>query len=165
MREQVRNSLSNYAERLEVRPFELTRSGWERELPACRAIVSSLAIHHLDGAQKRDLYARLLDRLDPGGALLIFDLAAPPSRLGWQYAAREWDRTVERQSQELAGSAALFDEFRRTEWNFYAYPDDPIDKPSSVAEHLRWLAEAGYTGADVFRMRAGHVLYGGYRPA
>jgi len=164
MRRHVETSLSAFADRLSVLPFELAEAGWERALSPARAIVSSLAIHHLDGGEKRDLYARLFDVLEPGGALLIFDLAAPASQHAWRHAAREWDHIVARQSRELIGSDQLFDEFRETQWNYYEHPDDPIDQPSAVTDHLRWLAEAGFSGVDVFRMHAGHVLYGGYRP-
>jgi hypothetical protein len=46
--------------------------------------------------------------------------------------------------------------------NLYDYPD-PRDIPSTVPEHLQWLAEAGFGGVNVFWERAGHAIYGGYK--
>ncbi len=51
----------------------------------------------------------------------------------------------------------------RERWNIYDYPD-PVDKPSTLLEQLRWMEGAGFEGVDVFWARAGHALLGGYRP-
>ena len=50
----------------------------------------------------------------------------------------------------------------RERWNIYYHPD-PVDKPSTLPEQLRWMEEAGFEGVDVFWARAGHALLGGYR--
>jgi tRNA (cmo5U34)-methyltransferase len=38
-----------------------------------------------------------------------------------------------------------------------------MDMPSTVSEHIEWLTEAGFAGVDVFWLRAGHAVYGGYK--
>ena len=58
------------------------------------------------------------------------------------------------------GDLAAFDMFQHDQWNFYRYPD-PMDKPSGVTEHLRWLEEAGFIDVDVYWLKAGHAIYGG----
>src|SRR6266540_1152551 len=40
-------------------------------------VVSSLAVHHLDGAGKRDLFRRVFDVLGPGGAFVLGDVFVP----------------------------------------------------------------------------------------
>jgi tRNA (cmo5U34)-methyltransferase len=40
-------------------------------------IVSALAVHHLDGAQKRALFASVRDRLAPGGRFALADVVVP----------------------------------------------------------------------------------------
>jgi tRNA (cmo5U34)-methyltransferase len=40
-------------------------------------IVSALAVHHLDGAGKADLFARVADRLRPGGRFVLGDVVGP----------------------------------------------------------------------------------------
>jgi len=40
-------------------------------------VVSALAVHHLDGASKRDLFARVADVLRPGGRFVLGDVVVP----------------------------------------------------------------------------------------
>ena len=60
------------------------------------------------------------------------------------------------------GFKDAYRQFVDQRWNWYEYPD-PMDMPSTVPEHLEWLAQAGFAGVDVFWERAGHAVYGGYR--
>ncbi len=70
-------------------------------------VASALCVHHLDGAEKADLFRRIRRVLGPGGRFVLADLV-------------------------VAEDPAL----ART-------PFTPgFDKPSSVAEQLRWLADA-----------------------
>lgn len=71
-------------------------------------VVSALAVHHLDGRQKRALFARVAAALRPGGRFVLADVVVPD------------DPAVVRTPQTPG-----------------------YDRPSSVAEQLRWLAEAG----------------------
>jgi tRNA (cmo5U34)-methyltransferase len=155
--------LRPYGGRVELRPFRLEDSSWLADLSeAPRCFVSSLVLHHLDADGKRALYRALYERLAPGGALLVADLVAPRSEWQRRYLARQWDAAVERQSLAFTGKPDAYRQFVAEHWNWYEYPD-PVDMPSTVPEHLAWLAEAGFAGADVFWARAGHVVYGGYK--
>jgi tRNA (cmo5U34)-methyltransferase len=40
-------------------------------------VVSVLAVHHLDGAGKADLFARVADQLRPGGRFVLGDVVVP----------------------------------------------------------------------------------------
>jgi tRNA (cmo5U34)-methyltransferase len=40
-------------------------------------VVSALTVHHLDGAGKADLFARVADRLRPGGRFVLGDVVVP----------------------------------------------------------------------------------------
>jgi tRNA (cmo5U34)-methyltransferase len=40
-------------------------------------VVSALAVHHLDGAAKADLFSRVADRLRPGGRFVLGDVVVP----------------------------------------------------------------------------------------
>jgi tRNA (cmo5U34)-methyltransferase len=155
--------LRRFAGRLELRQFRLENRSWLAEIGHdVRCFVSSLVIHHLDAAGKRALYHDLHELLEDGGAVLIADLVAPRSERERRYMARWWDAEVKRQSLAFAGSLDAYRQFVDQRWNWYAYPD-PMDMPSTVPEHLEWLAEAGFAGADVFWVRAGHAVYGGYK--
>jgi tRNA (cmo5U34)-methyltransferase len=41
-------------------------------------VVSALAVHHLDGAGKRDLFSRVARVLQPGGLFVLGDVVVPP---------------------------------------------------------------------------------------
>jgi tRNA (cmo5U34)-methyltransferase len=74
----------------------------EDELPAgpFDLVVSALAVHHLDGSGKRDLFSRVADVLQPGGHFVLGDVVVPPAgQEGPIYIDWEMDRpdTVEDQ--------------------------------------------------------------------
>jgi L-threonylcarbamoyladenylate synthase len=77
-------------------------------------VVSALATHHLDGAEKADLFARVLDALAAGGRFVLGDVIVP--------------------DDPTNASIPLTPGF---------------DKPSTVAEQVRWLADAGFASVEV----------------
>jgi tRNA (cmo5U34)-methyltransferase len=156
-------TLAPFAGRFELRQFRLEDPAWPDSLPAdARYIVSSLVLHHLDGPGKRELFGALHRRLAPGGALVIADVIAPTSESGRRHVSRAWEEVVRRQSLEYTGDLRTYELFVNDRWNIYEYPD-PVDKPSSLPEQLRWLEQAGFSGVDVFWARAGHAVFGGYK--
>lgn len=160
--------LAPHGDRVELRRFALEDPSWLDDLPSgLRCVVSSLVIHHLEDAGKAALFRRIYDRLAPGGALLIADLVAPTSEWGRRHMAKAWNEVVEEQSLEYAGGRQAYEQFIADRWNIYEYPVDPDegDRPAPLVEQLTWLSEAGFTGIDVWWARAGHALFGGYRPA
>ncbi len=162
MLNKARTVLQPFGERFTLQAFDLAATHWRSFLWPVRAIVSSLAIHHLDGDQKHELYHDLSRLLNPGGVLIIADLIQPAHTLGVQMAAQAWDAAVRQTATERDGNSVAFDTFRRDQWNFFHYPD-AMDKPSSVYEHLRWLEEAGFSVVDVYWLKAGHAIYGGWK--
>jgi tRNA (cmo5U34)-methyltransferase len=142
--------------------FELASDDWLPAINDFDVVVSSLCVHHLDGDGKSRLFGAVIERLAPGGALLIADLVAPTSSPAERLFADTWDDTARRQSIEETGSHDLFDMFLETQWNIYRYPD-PMDKPSPLFDQLKWLEAAGFTGVDCFWMSAAHAIYGGYK--
>ena len=155
--------LAPYGERVELRPFRLEDISWTEELPPVRVFLSSLVLHHLDGPAKRGLFARLFARLEPGGALLFADLMEPRTERARRFSAAAWGEEVRRRSLEIHGDARVHEFFERERWNIYDYPD-PMDRPSTLPEQLRWMEETGFEGVDAFWARAGHALLGGYKP-
>ena len=157
--------LGHYGERAELRRFRLEEPSWVEELPkeGVRVFLSSLVFHHLGASGKQDLFVRLFDRLEPGGALLFADVMEPRTERASRHFAWAWEEEVRRRSVEIHGDERAHEFFARERWNIYEYPD-PADKPSTLPEQLGWLEEAGFEGVDVFWARAGHALLGGYRP-
>ena len=165
MRDSTRRRAGDQATRLETRGFDLAASSWRRFDRPLHAVVSSLAVHHLDGNGKRQLYADMTQALAPGGALVIADLIAPAEALAKDYAARTWDQEVVRRAAERAAGAEAFTRFRELRWNLFADPDpDPMDQPSNLLDQLVWMREAGLVAVDTYWMKAGHAIFGGKKP-
>ena len=160
MLEKARAVLQPWGQRFTLHTFDLAATEWRSFPWPVQAIVSSLAIHHLDGDQKRALYRDLYRSLAPTGVLIIADLIQPAHSAGVQVAAQAWDEAVRQTALARDGNLAAFDVFQHDHWNIYHYPD-PMDKPSGVYEQLRWLEEAGFSDVDVYWLKAGHAIYGG----
>jgi tRNA (cmo5U34)-methyltransferase len=143
---------------------EIADPGW-RTGERYGGVMTSLAVHHLDGPAKQALYADLLAMLVPGGAFVMADLVEPTGPAARRLAGDQWDRAVHQASHHLYGSDEAVTEFRQG-WNYYRLPGpDPVDMPSSAAEHLDWLRAAGFTEVDVAWMYAGHAIFTARRPA
>lgn len=155
--------LAEFGERAELGAFRLEDPEWVSRIEGpVRCFVSSLVIHHLDGAGKRELFRRIFEKLEPGGALLLADVVEEKSEPGRRRMARAWNKEVERRSLDLTGDDRAYRFFVDEGWNMYEHPD-PMDKPSGASEQLRWLEEAGYLGVDVPWARAGHAVFCGYK--
>jgi tRNA (cmo5U34)-methyltransferase len=162
MLERARAALDSYGSRFQGRLFDLADHAWRVFETPVHAIVSSLAIHHLDAGEKQQLFRDLYRMLTPGGLIVIADVIAAADARGAALAADAWDEAVRTRALELDGSTAAFDAFTRLRWNMFRglEPDD-IDKPSRLFEQLQWLEQAGFAAVDVYLMQAGHAIFGG----
>jgi tRNA (cmo5U34)-methyltransferase len=114
--------------------------------PWC-AVVSSLAIHHLDDAGKRSLLQRVHDALAPGGVFVNAEQVAGPSAR-FDAAYRAWHR--ERATR--AGSS-------REEWAG-AQERMAFDRCADVESQLEWLRDAGFDADCLFKEYRFAVLVG-----
>jgi tRNA (cmo5U34)-methyltransferase len=124
------------------------------ELPEGRfdAVVSALAIHHLEHEDNRDLLRRIVRVLRPGGAYVNAEHVAGPSP--WLEATyrRLWrDACLAAGAGEREISAA--EERMET------------DRSSDVATQLGWMREAGLVDCDCFFKQLHFAVLGGWRPA
>jgi tRNA (cmo5U34)-methyltransferase len=145
--------------------FEIAETGWRRFDWPLHAVVSSLAIHHLDGPGKAQLSKDIAAALAPGGVFVICDLVeaqTPEAQALW---VRHWDEGVRERSLTLDGNEKMLDFFREDGWNYYMDPDaDPVDMPSPLLDQLIWLKEAGLETVDVHWLKAGHAIFSGRKP-
>ncbi|HEU5252107.1 MAG TPA: class I SAM-dependent methyltransferase [Solirubrobacterales bacterium] len=84
------------------------------------AIVSGLAIHHLEDERKRELFAEAHDLLAPGGVFANLDLVE-------------------------AATPELHERFRR---EIGRPEDDPADRLAPLCDQLDWLRAAGFADAE-----------------
>ena len=89
------NMLADAAERLTDLPVRFLRQRLEDPLPAgpFDTVFSALAVHHLDGSAKADLFVRVAAVLNPGGRFVLGDLVVPEDPADVvTHIDGEWDR-------------------------------------------------------------------------
>jgi tRNA (cmo5U34)-methyltransferase len=122
--------------------IELVRHDLAEPLPAIGrfdAVVSSMAIHHLEHERKRSLYGEIFDVLEPGGVFANFEhVASPTHRL------------------HLAFYAAIGEPLEH---------EDPSDRLLDVESQLAWLREAGFDDVDCYWKWLEMALLVGVKPA
>lgn len=162
MIETAKTTLQSYGERFHPQIFDLASSAW-REFPySILAVVSSLAIHHLDASEKQQLFKDVYRMLSPDGVFVIADVIQPISPTGISIAAKMWDDAVRHRSLELDRNLNAYQRFLDMEWNsFTLTTPDPIDKMSPLFDQLKWLEQANFADVDVFWCKAGHAIFGG----
>jgi cyclopropane fatty-acyl-phospholipid synthase-like methyltransferase len=102
------------------------------------AVVSSMAIHHLENERKRELFSEVFGLLEPGGVFANFEHVASPS---------------ERLHREFF--AAIGEPLEN---------EDPSDRTLDVETQLVWLREAGFEDVDCYWKWLEMALLIGVRP-
>ena len=119
MLERARQRLSGLVDRVELRSSVIASPEIDG---AYDAIVSILAVHHLHADEKRHLFSRIWEHIEPGGIFVIADYFRPAM-----------DRLSEL-------------------YHLPSEPDPhevEHDHPDTTAEHLAWLTAAGFAAVDV----------------
>ena len=109
-------------------------------------VVSGLAIHHLDGAGKQQLFHKLFHSMNAGGILLIRDIV-----IGTTPKLTEQYENLWRQYMKANGEDDKA-------W-FQNYLTE--DLPSSVEEQTKWLSEAGFADAACHWRYLNFAIFGG----
>lgn len=144
---------------IEYKIIDITKSDWRDESIRVDAVVSSLSVHHLEGKNKLELFKYIYKILNYLGKIIIADLILPTTQEGMLIAAKGWDEHTYKRAMEINKSPDAFSAFQSTKWNYFYYPDDPLDKPSSLFEQLCWLSEVGFKKIDVHWLAAGHSIF------
>jgi tRNA (cmo5U34)-methyltransferase len=165
MLHRAQERLSRFGNRFTCQRFELASKDWRKPEQRITAVISSMAIHHLLGPQKQELFADMFQILAPNGVFIIADIIAHPDKMGENQAAEALDDAVRRRSIELDGNTSAFDFFRKEGWNIFRYLDpEDIDKPSALFDQLKWLEQSGFSNVDVHWMLAGHAIFSARKP-
>ena len=109
------------------------------ELGRFDAVVSSLAIHHLEHERKRSLYREAFELLRPGGAFANYEHVASPTRRLHEAFFAAIDEPLEN--------------------------EDPSDRTLDVETQLGWLREIGFDDVDCHWKWLEMALLVGVRPA
>jgi tRNA (cmo5U34)-methyltransferase len=121
---------------------ELVEHDLAEPLPALGrfdAVVSSMAIHHLEHERKRSLYSEVYELLEPGGVFANFEhVASPTQRLHEAFFAAI-DEPIEN--------------------------EDPSDRTLDVETQLGWLRAIGFDDVDCHWKWLEMALLVGVKPA
>ena len=160
----TRTAAGPHADRLDTRVIDIAATDWRQPEQPLHAVVSSLAIHHLDGPGKQALFADIHSALAPGGVFVMADLIQPATDRGRLLAVDAWDAETRRRALDTDGTLEGFERFHEEGWNYFRLTEpDPVDQPSSVTDLLDWLRAAGFEGVDLHWMKAGHVVMSGVK--
>ncbi len=102
------------------------------------AVVSSIAIHHLEDGRKHELYGEVFDLLELGGAFLNLDRVASPTP------------ALRRRFLLAMGRDPDF--------------EHPSDRPLDMQTQPRWLQEIGFSEVDCHWKLLELALLGGVKP-
>jgi tRNA (cmo5U34)-methyltransferase len=111
------------------------------------AIVSALAIHHLSDPDKRDLFARIHQALQPGGVFVNAEQVAGPN--SWlEHAYSAWHR-----------DCAIALGCQPEEWHA-AEDRMRLDRCCDLESQLDWLREIGFSDVDcLFKQHRFAVIF------
>jgi len=99
------------------------------------AIVSALAIHHLEDDGKRRLFKTIHAALNPGGVFVNAEQVLGPTAAAERLYRVRWLRRVRELGVSEDDLAAALERMK-------------LDRSATVEAQLAWLREAGFTDAD-----------------
>jgi tRNA (cmo5U34)-methyltransferase len=115
------------------------------------AVVSSLAIHHIDGDQgKKDLYTKIFNSLKDNGVFFNADVVLGSSEFSRRLNKNIWVKNLKKN-------------FSTEETKEFSDNQEKIDKPSKLVDQLEWLEAIGFKDIDITWKYYGHAVYGGKR--
>jgi tRNA (cmo5U34)-methyltransferase len=149
--------LTPYAGRYEYVEFNLAHGGpWPAAIPSgVDAVVTSLAVHHLNDARKRELFREILDHLVPGGWFLNYD----PVTTTDPVVQAAWHRVEDRRDESAAEKRSHRSPEEQLRWENHTRYLIPLD------QQVAYLREAGFEGVDVYWRELDYAIYGGRRPS
>lgn len=128
---------------------ELRRGSFDDALPACDAVVASLALHHvLELVRKRALYARIREALRAGGVFLIADITVHEAGAAHDLMYRRWADAMAEHGIARAEAEALFARWAGE------------DRYYPLAVELDQLRAAGFTHPECFWKHGPSTVFG-----
>ena len=116
-------------------------------------IYSSFAIHHLPLSDKKLLYSKCYNFLNPGGSFIHNDVIAPLSEMMGNWYLRLWREWIDQfpDKKASAGMEVIPEKYRAS----------PDDFPDSLETHLEILRDTGFKDVDCFFKYGIFALFGG----
>lgn len=100
-------------------------------------IISSLSIHHLEDAAKKKLYKKAYNSLNNGGIFLNADQVVGPTPDIDKSYNKKWIEQIEENNFTGPEKDTAIERMK-------------FDKPATMENNLKWLANCGFKDVDVF---------------
>jgi tRNA (cmo5U34)-methyltransferase len=131
---------------------ELRRGSFDDALPACDAVVASLALHHVPELdRKRALYARIYQALRPGGVLLVADVTVHETGAARAHTYDLWASAMATHGIARPQAEALFAKWAGE------------DRYYPLTVELDQLRAAGFTEPECFWKHGPATVFGAFR--
>lgn len=146
----ARRRFADEHERFELRVVDYAREQLPGSPGDYEVVVSALSIHHLDVAEKRQLFQKIYGALCNGGVFVNADqVLGPTPEIEARYR-EAWLRQVRERGVGEEDLAAALVRMRE-------------DKMSTLEEQKAWLEEAGFQQVDYPYKNYSFTVYGGYK--
>jgi tRNA (cmo5U34)-methyltransferase len=133
---------------IEFELADITRYDFKRKYDA---VVSSLALHHLETDQdKKNFYQKIYAALNINGVFINADIKIASNDLSQETNLKKWEEFMSR---------ALSPDEIQSYFNKYHTEDRPV----AIAEELTWLKDIGFSQLDVFWKYYNFAVYGGMK--
>jgi tRNA (cmo5U34)-methyltransferase len=162
MLERAHSRLARFGERWSAVRGDLSDPSWVEQLDGgpYGAVVSSLAIHHLERVDKQRLFTDVLALLEPGGMFVTIDyvsVAGPlagifEEQMANNFLHSERERGGTRPEREIAEELSL------------AFDHDEEDRPEAAEQQVLWLKEIGFEQADIHFKWGEVAVFGATKP-
>lgn len=149
--ELARRRLERFGDQVRLVPRR-AQEPWSDGLPRPDAIVSTSALHHLDGAEKNAVFAACHDALPSGGVFINGDEYRPPSDATYLEWLIEWGEHM--QSALATGQipqtfGPLLDKWRARNLDGFGGPRESGDDcHETIEEQIARLYGAGFTQVE-----------------
>ncbi|NOY86653.1 MAG: class I SAM-dependent methyltransferase [Deltaproteobacteria bacterium] len=121
-------------------------------------VVSSLAIHHLDAAEKESLYRNIFGWLRGGGHFINLDSILGPSAELEDWYMVLWKEWIDQRRAEGKTDRDYSDIIRR-------YKENPDNRPDPLFSQMAALKKTGFEQVDCYYKYGAFAVFGGRKPA
>jgi tRNA (cmo5U34)-methyltransferase len=118
-------------------------------------IVSSLAIHHLEMKEKRELFRWIYSHLRKKGCFMNIDVVLAPNEVLEEWYLALWQEWISEKKAAAVITGDIFDDTMKR------YKDNRDNKPDTLDTQLQALKTAGFRDVDCYYKYGIFTIYGG----
>jgi tRNA (cmo5U34)-methyltransferase len=169
----ARKRLSKYGRKVEYILSSLEEK-WEDKIQERFDIILSMsAIHHLETEEKKNLYKRCYETLNPGGWLINIDEMKTVYEDAYFNSMRLWVKYVEEYKEKIPDNELEYHQVWKSQIDNWALRNiDNAGQPKKKGddihegflEQLQWLKAAGFINVDLFLKYHLWSVIGGQKP-